>query len=931
MKKLLKLLIIPLFLTLGYCILLAYPYFFSKISRYDSLGFLSAVEEKSVNLTKSLSKERQTDRLDNHLLKGEKISGKIKASENNFGILLFRFAKLSGKVSDTVFFRIKKEGEGKWYYEHVYKADQFQDNQYFTFGFPNITDAKNNVYFFEIESLAGTYKNGIGVSPNEPIIALVYKYSKNDLKDHKILFSLIGKKFVYALSNMNFLQNWQLLATFILPLLLIFFINKKKIRFMDTVRFLPKLKKTHRKVLKAIINEMKSNYLSLEKKTVIFSKKTIHRCTSTRFYLLFFNTNTKKKAAIGLLIFLLAFTYRFSSSLVDRSGMTLFYAGLGGNGDYDQFIRTATCAITSFCSAILGQNFLFESSILGMFYKIFGFTEALKVYLFFMIILSSIVSTLPYLLLSKKNRISLGGVFGSLFLATSDFLTNVSLNFPPDNSSMFTFSMFFIVYFLTLQKGTIRWLLFFGLMGLIDGLNKALFLINDLVAFALFAPVFFYEKTKPAKDRFTSGKKKIASLFRKKNIRILLLSLLPLVVFILIYSAWEYFVYIKFSAPYFLRGLLLSRGNSYVAYTSFSDNALTSSLLMQLFYLSISLMVMLKRLIEYTNLGINFLAPIFIGLLFFTFIIIPRSNKKFPVWKFIFQIIFSVVVIILLTLIKNNYFNIHKIFEGEYIFISWTDQIYTGIFLISQIIILFIINFRYTALKLSLPILPYVIMLIILTKNSPFPRISTQVVAWLFILYAYLIDWIVININQYSKRRVRIILESLILVLFICMYVFPKMVTMVTQLNSGFVLSQNEVRYLRWVEGNVPANAVILAGGKSNLVTVAENIRRPIIFSTLWSAAVLIKPNKIPGISPTDFTIISELKNKDNFKRNKYVILEDDIYIWRDRVTGVADNVFATTSNTLLHGDNYSIKVYKFNPTLKKAIYELNLRDTSVN
>jgi hypothetical protein len=91
----------------------------------------------------------------------------------------------------------------------------------------------------------------------------------------------------------------------------------------------------------------------------------------------------------------------------------------------------------------------------------------------------------------------------------------------------------------------------------------------------------------------------------------------------------------------------------------------------------------------------------------------------------------------------------------------------------------------------------------------------------------------------------------------------------------------------------------------------------------LWHAAVLIKPNEIPGVSPTDFSIIPELKNKDNFKNNTYIVLEDDIDVWRKRLTGEADNVFSTTPNTL-HADDYTIKVYKENSILKKAIYELN-------
>lgn len=63
--RLAKLLLLPAILTFGYLILTSYPYFFSKITRFDSLGFLSIVEEKSENIEK-VGKEGE------HLLQGEK-------------------------------------------------------------------------------------------------------------------------------------------------------------------------------------------------------------------------------------------------------------------------------------------------------------------------------------------------------------------------------------------------------------------------------------------------------------------------------------------------------------------------------------------------------------------------------------------------------------------------------------------------------------------------------------------------------------------------------------------------------------------------------------------------------------------------------------------------------------------------------------------
>lgn len=199
---------------------------------------------------------------------------------------------------------------------------------------------------------------------------------------------------------------------------------------------------------------------------------------------------------------------------------------------------------------------------------------------------------------------------------------------------------------------------------------------------------------------------------------------------------------------------------------------------------------------------------------------------------------------------------------------------------------------------------------------------------------------------NYALKRLWI--GHILLGLFVVFYTIPKTSDMVIKLWEGYNNGRAEVKYLRWVNSELPMNAIILGGGKSDLVTVAQNLNRPIIYNSLWSQALLIKPKEIPGvkptdfeiinqlkhtynlkvteivgISPTDFSIVAELKNKDNFRKNKYIILEDDINLWRGRLAGIGDNLFGTSSAALLSPADYSIKVYKFNSTSNKSIYEL--------
>jgi hypothetical protein len=914
--KKLKLFLILIFLASIYFSLISYPYFLSKITNFSSLGFFSAVEERELELNLIPSKKRTTDRFDNHILANEKVVGNFKSTENNLGIVLVRFSRF-GKVSDRIIFRIKEKGKDNWYYENTYNADQFQDNQYFTFGFPSIADSKNKSYIFELESVSGKYNNGIGVSLDKPQSALVYKYTRSDLASHDAMRSFAIKKLVYVAENINLFQAKKILVIFVLTLLLIAFLfERKNIKSLGATAFTLLYKKVRRKTLERIIFGINTSYSRQVKKAVKISKKINLWFTSTELYLRLLNTIIKKRIAVSLLIFFFAFTYRFTATLVDQ--INLFYTGIGGQSDYDQFIRAATCAVKNFCLPVIHQNFLIESTILGFFYEIFGFTGGLKVYLYLMLILSSMIATIPYLLLSRKNWLTIGGIIGGIFLASSDFLTRVAISFPPDNLSLFTFSLFYVVYFAALRVGTVRWLILLGLAGLLDGLTKALFLINAPVALALFVPIFFYKKIKSAKN--------------------LLLAFLPLFIFLILYGVWEYIVQVQFNTPYFLRSLIESGGSFFVSYTSFKESASGGNIFWQLYYYSSSLVVTLKRILEYAGLTTIFLAPIFFGLLFFTF-----KKQTFTLIKFFSFLLFSLAFIILLALIKNNFLGIHEL--GEYIF-AWPESTYVAIFLLTSTIFLFVLNIKYSALRLFIPILPYFIMLIILTKNSPFARLWVHVVVWGVILLAYILDYL-INSNLYSKR-VKILIGSLLLIIFILFYSSPKLGIMALQLQSGLAAKDKTVTYLKWVEKNLPPNTVILGGIGSDLVVLSENLNRPIIFNTMWAPAILIKPgeipgikpadfhlltllkrNEIPGITPSNFSMVRELQDKKNFKKNKYIILENDVAIWRSRLTGVADAVFTNDKNTIdaLHSDNYSIKVYKYNPTLKKAIYELNIRN----
>jgi|WetSurMetagenome_2_1015567.scaffolds.fasta_scaffold00244_21 hypothetical protein len=140
------------------------------------------------------------------LLKGEKIGGQFVAKDIHLGIISVRFKTFSRINKDVVIFRIKEKGSEDWLYEHPYLVDQFQDNQYFTFGMPILDNSFGKVYQFEIESVRGKSNDAIALSRIKPIFVTKYKFTKNEiLANAKILIKFIFMKTTESLADNDFI------------------------------------------------------------------------------------------------------------------------------------------------------------------------------------------------------------------------------------------------------------------------------------------------------------------------------------------------------------------------------------------------------------------------------------------------------------------------------------------------------------------------------------------------------------------------------------------------------------------------------------------------------------------------------------------------------------------------------------------------------
>jgi len=154
------------------------------------------------------------------ILKGEVYKQSFLSTSDSFGIVGVKFSNNNKINNDVLTFRIKEEGEESWFYENHYKTDQFQNNQFFTFGFPKITEATNQKFVFEIESIAGTNEDSVSIfltSDKDVVFKLIKEEPAKKLisQDLKIRFE----------QDRLFFLAW--LSIIVVTTILVFILSKK--------------------------------------------------------------------------------------------------------------------------------------------------------------------------------------------------------------------------------------------------------------------------------------------------------------------------------------------------------------------------------------------------------------------------------------------------------------------------------------------------------------------------------------------------------------------------------------------------------------------------------------------------------------------------------------------------------------------------------
>lgn len=119
------------------------------------------------------------------LLNGETIKQEFKSKYNNLGIISIKFDTNYKINKDILQFSIKEVNSDNWYYKNKYSVEEFQNNKYYSFGFPEIEGSKDKKYQVEITSLKGINGESVSVVMNDSYLLTRYSFPKAYLLQNK--------------------------------------------------------------------------------------------------------------------------------------------------------------------------------------------------------------------------------------------------------------------------------------------------------------------------------------------------------------------------------------------------------------------------------------------------------------------------------------------------------------------------------------------------------------------------------------------------------------------------------------------------------------------------------------------------------------------------------------------------------------------------
>lgn len=477
----------------------------------------------------------------NELLAGQKVTGQFKASQDNLGIILIRFDTFNRINNDTVVFRIKFADQDSWFYQSDYLVDQFQHRAYFTFGFPIISDSKNKLFAWEIESKKGQIGDGVRVMT---VDNFAEAYRLNLRSPDNLIKGIFNR--ISLVRNQNRFTNEVYYSIFWTVIALI--TNLLIVRFRNILykRLISPLWSLLNVVDKAQLSFRELMRLPIEKVFPSFwsrlSNKPIFKKVVTSSYWCWFYRHSLV-IIIGFIV-VCGVVYR-SDFLLDVSRPdNVFYYTLGGASDSDMLLRYATEYSRGVINPriAVAHDYILAIPFLALIVGNLNFIDSLIVISVILVLVSSSVLIWLSSIWNRISQWSIGGLFLVSLLATNSFLSGASVKVILDT---FTSLFYCIVLALIIlvEKYRKYWLILV-LSGalLLNTFHRPPFGMNDLLFCMAFAAVFICR-----------------SIFNRDfKWSMLIKYLTPLIIFIFIYGSWELYHYWRFGIPYALGNVVFA-------------------------------------------------------------------------------------------------------------------------------------------------------------------------------------------------------------------------------------------------------------------------------------------------------------------------------------------------------------------------------------
>lgn len=930
-------------------VLLFLAYQIAGIIKSFPLGHTTAITQYS---TKQLQGYKTTGQL-----QGDIARGTFTADEDNLGIVLVRFFNYYHISNDSMKFRVKEQGSTDWYHQTIHTVNQFQPDKYFTFGFPEIANAKNKTYVFEIESIKGKKGDAIGLSEKKPVFAATYRYDLGRLKsDIPYLAKFAYKKWLYAMYQADYAI---LLKTYLLALFLSTVWHKRSF-------FLYANNGNAGKYIRSPL--LKRIYTS------IFAKPQKDEVTIADFYyyynVLFEKSGKVVKAARKLgqkiwfyvekplakmqpylpfiapvVIFVLALLLRLEFYYDPKNYVANIMSSIGGTGDYDDMFRRTWRLLWS-GKLLADTDYFFNdnvflSRIQGFLLSRFGYIAGLHYTIILFCFVGAFVSLVPYFITTKlKRQFSVGGFVASLLLATNPMFIWLSTARIIDAGTSFTYSFFIIFFMLALWKRNYWFAVLAGLVGFIDGINRGMMFFSNwpsLILFALYtvASSAIWNRKFPyitlharGKDASVTGKgqKKrktdVTVVGRAKrlyaNYGYVVYAFTPVVVFTALYFIVNAYYTFTFQQEWaFGPGRVVTRFNPFVD----ADKVLAGG--GHFYDKPINLLAlsttMFSNILDVTSVPIIFLI-ILIILLFLLF-------RRFEKQLFLLGLLLILLYLGSLAALQKSIlpalgtdalsytargFYLLKLNQYELLGLVWVLALAMALLL------------KWKFFHYMLILIPYLIVLSYGLEVSFSDRHFTPVVLLFFIVLAVTFDalWRKVVSLQNPTWKIVVALYFIGIITTVSVGAGGK----VSRLVNHYIYYVAQKEYLTYAKSIIPQDGIILVGMRGeNVYWIQQYTQRMIMFNTNLTGALTFPYKKgyhKVNYNDYDLSWSNSLKYPAMFREHKYYVLDYADWRWKQIVY---EKDFGNSS--VKHGVYDLILV---NPNSnKRPIYQLVLKETA--